>query len=66
MSFRLEYHASPHWYVQASAGANNARDYASQTFQISLKWLLNRVPAGTNLPLKTIPDWKGNRPFTFN
>ncbi len=66
VSCRLEYRASPHWYVQAFAGANNARDYVSQTFQISLKWLLNRVPAGTNLPLKTIPDWKGNRPFTFD
>jgi hypothetical protein len=66
VSFRLEYHASPHWRVQASAGANNARDYASQTFQISLKWLLNRVPAGTKLPLKTIPDWTGNQPFRFN
>lgn len=66
VSFRLEYHVAPHWYVQAFAGANNARDYASQTFQIALKCLLNRVPTGTNLPLKTIPDWKGNRPFTFN
>jgi hypothetical protein len=66
VAFRLEYHVASHWYVQASAGANNASDYSNQTFQIALKGLLSRVPKGTHLPLKLVPDWKGNPPFTFD
>jgi hypothetical protein len=65
-SFRLEYHIANHVYIQAFAGANNTRDYSSRTVQIALKFLLNRVPTGAHLALRSIPDWKGNRPFTFN
>jgi tetratricopeptide (TPR) repeat protein len=66
VSFRLEYHVAPNWYLQAFAGASNARDYASQTFSITLRYLIERVPVKANLPLKTLPDWRGDRPFRFN
>ena len=66
LSLRLDYHVAAHVYLGAIAGANNARDFASRTFQITVKCLLGRVPAGTHLPVKAIPDWKGHRPLIFD
>ena len=62
---RLEYHASPHWYVEGFAAANNARNYESRTFGFALKLLVERLPPGTNLHPKAIPDWRGRPPFGF-
>jgi hypothetical protein len=66
LAFRLAYHVAPRVYLEGFAGANNARDFASRTFQIRLNVFLSRVPTGTHLPVKPIPDWKGSRPVNFD
>jgi hypothetical protein len=66
LAFRLAYHVAPHVYLEGFAGANNARDFASRTFQIRVELFLSRVPTGTHLPVKPIPDWKGSRPVNFD
>mgnify|MGYP003694311361 CR=1 FL=1 len=58
VAFRLAYHVAPHLHLEAFAGANNARDFASRTSQLRLKLDLSQMPAGTHLPVKPIPDWK--------
>lgn len=65
LSFRLDYHIAPHWYFGAFFQANNARDFASQSFGFTLRLLTSPVPTGTPLRLKTIPNWRGDPPFTF-
>jgi tetratricopeptide (TPR) repeat protein len=65
LSFRLDYRMAPHWYLGAFATANNARNYASQTFGVTLKLLTSPVPTGTDLRPKQIPDWRGIQPFNF-
>jgi len=57
----LGWQIAPHWDVQAFGGANNARDFASRAFQISLKCFLNPVPSGTHVPVRRLPDWRGAR-----
>jgi cellulose synthase operon protein C len=66
VAFRLAYHVAPHLHLEAFAGANNARDFASRTFQLRFKLDLSQMPAGTRLPVKPIPDWKGSRPVRFD
>jgi cellulose synthase operon protein C len=66
LAFRLAYHVAPRVYLEGFAGANNARDFASRSFQIRLNFFLSRVPTGTHLPVKPIPDWKGTRPINFD
>ena len=65
VSARLEYHLSPHWYVEGFATANNARNYASRTVGFALKLLVKRLPPATNLHPNAIPDWRGRPPFRF-
>ena len=62
---QLEYHVSPHWYVQGYATANNARNYSSQTVGFALKLLVERLPTTTSLHPKAVPDWRGRAPFGF-
>ena len=38
LAFRLAYHVAPRVYLEGFAGANNARDFASRTFQIRLNF----------------------------
>jgi cellulose synthase operon protein C len=66
LAFRLAYHVAPRVYLEGFAGANNARDFASRSFQIRLNFFLSRVPTGTHLPVKPIPDWKGTSPINFD
>jgi hypothetical protein len=61
----LDYHVSPHWYVEAYATANNARNYATQTVGFALKLLVERLPTTTGLHPKAVPDWRGRAPFGF-
>ncbi len=65
VSLHLDYRPAARWYVRFYASANNARDYATQTFGITIRLLGQRLPTDTNLRLKSIPDWRGNQPFTF-
>jgi hypothetical protein len=45
------------------ATANNARNDTYQAAGFSLKFLIRRLPADTDLHPKSIPDLQGNPPF---
>jgi cellulose synthase (UDP-forming) len=66
LALRAAYHVAANVYLEGFAGANNARDFASRTFQIRLTCFFRQLPAGTRLPVKTIPDWTGSRPVKFD
>jgi tetratricopeptide (TPR) repeat protein len=59
----LEYQASPHFYIEGFATANNARNYASQAVGVGIKLLIERLPTRTSLHPKSLPDWRGRQPF---
>jgi tetratricopeptide (TPR) repeat protein len=62
---RMGYRMSPHMYLDLFATANNARDYYSQSVGFNLKFMLNRIPTGTDLLVSSIPDWTGKQPFAI-
>ncbi len=64
-ALRLGYKLAPHLYFDTFATANNARDYNTQTVGFSLKLLVHRLPTNTDLQVRSIPDWKGNQPFSI-
>lgn len=62
---RLGYRIAPHVYFDFFATGNNARNYAAQSVGFSLKILAHPLPTNTDLHVKSLPDWKGNRPFAI-
>jgi len=64
-AFRLDYQITPHTYLGILAQANNTRNFNSQAVGVTLKILMNRLPATTDMRVKTLPDWKGTDPFKF-
>jgi len=65
LSFRVDYRLAPQVSLIAFATANNARDYAARTIGISLRILTQRLPTGTGLRVRSVPDWRGRQPFSF-
>jgi hypothetical protein len=65
LSFRVDYRLASHVSLIAYATANNARDYAAQTFVISLRILMERLPTNAGLRVRSVPDWRGRQPFSF-
>jgi tetratricopeptide (TPR) repeat protein len=62
---RMGYRISPHLYLDAFATANNARDYYAQSVGFTLKFLIDRIPTGTDLLVNSIPDWTGKQTFAI-
>jgi tetratricopeptide (TPR) repeat protein len=62
---RMGYRISPHLYLDAYATANNARDYYAQSVGFTLKFMIDRIPTGTDLLVNSIPDWTGKQPFAI-
>lgn len=65
LNLRLGYRVAPHVYFSTFATANNARNYYDQSVGFSLNFMVDRIPTHTNLRVKSIPDWKGNEPFSI-
>jgi hypothetical protein len=36
-----------------------------QTVGFSLKFLFHRLPTNTDLHVNSVPDWRGNQPFSI-
>jgi hypothetical protein len=41
------------------------RDFDSRMAGVALKLLARPLPTSTDLRVKSIPEWRGNRPFGF-
>jgi tetratricopeptide (TPR) repeat protein len=65
LDIRLGYHMTPHLYFGTFATANNAQNYYEQSAGFSLKFMFDRIPTRTDLHINSIPDWRGNQPFTI-
>jgi hypothetical protein len=61
---RIGYRVAPRLYLDAFGAANNSRDYYTQCVGFSLKFMINPIPASTDLPVNSIPDWTGKQPFS--
>lgn len=64
LDLRLGYRVAPHVYLGTFATANNARNYYRQSAGFSLKFMIDRIPVRTDLPVNSIPDWSGKQPFS--
>jgi hypothetical protein len=65
VQLRMDYQITPYAYWGVFAQANNTRNFNGQAAGVTLRILMNRLPATTDLHLRTIPDWKGIEPFKF-
>lgn len=64
-SVRIAYKMAPHWYLETFGAANNSQNFATQTIGFTLRYLMHRLPANTDLHVKSIPDWRGRQPFSL-
>lgn len=65
LNIRWAYRIAPHVYLGTFATANNARNYYDQSVGFSLKFMIKRIPTRTDLRVNSIPDWKGQEPFSI-
>ena len=65
-TFRTNYRVTDHVNFGLFASANNSRNFATQAFGFSLKFLFHRVPTDPDLRVHSIPDWRGNEPFDLH
>jgi hypothetical protein len=47
------------------ATASNARDYYAQSVGFNLKFMIDRIPPGSDLLVNSIPDWTGKQAFAI-
>jgi hypothetical protein len=47
------------------ATASNAHDYYSQGVSFNLKFMIDRIPTGSDLLVNSIPDWTGKQAFVI-
>jgi tetratricopeptide (TPR) repeat protein len=62
---RMGRRISPHVYLDIFATASNARDYYAQSVGFNLKFMVGRIPTGTDLLVNSVPDWTGKQPFAI-
>jgi hypothetical protein len=65
LDFRASYQISPNWFVGVYANVNNARDYASQTASVFVRYMIHPRPIDTDLMIPSLPDWRGTQPFAL-
>jgi hypothetical protein len=65
VQLRLDHQITPYAYWGVFAQANNTRNFSGQAAGVTLRILMSRLPATTDLHLRTIPDWNGIEPFKF-
>ena len=62
---RLSYQMAPHWILGAFANANNARNYTAAAAGLFVKYTFEERPMNIETVIPSIPDWKGQQPFSF-
>lgn len=65
LDFRASYQISPNWFLGLYANVNNARDYASQTASVYVRYMIRPRPLDTDLMIPSLPDWRGTQPFAL-
>jgi len=61
---RMGYRISPHVYLDTFGTANNSRNYYTQSAGFNLRFMVDRIPTGTDLRVNLIPDWTGRQPYS--
>ncbi len=62
---RIGRRISPHVYLDMFATASNARDYYAQSVGFNLKFMVDRIPTGTDMLVNSVSDWTGKQPFAI-
>ncbi|MDQ2843836.1 MAG: cellulose synthase subunit BcsC-related outer membrane protein [Acidobacteriota bacterium] len=62
---RLSYQMTPHWFLGAFATANNARDYTAASAGLFVKYTFEERPMNLDNNVPSIPDWRGQQPFSM-
>jgi tetratricopeptide (TPR) repeat protein len=62
---RLNYQLAPHWMVGGWVNANNARDYVAYSIGLFVKYTFQPRPLSFDDSIPSVPDWRGQQPFTL-
>lgn len=62
---RLAYQMAPHWLLGAFATATNARDYTAGSGGLFVKYIFEERPMSLENPAPSVPDWRGQQPFSL-
>lgn len=62
---RLAYQMAPHWMLGAFATASNARNYTAGSAGLFVKYIFEERPMSLDNPVPSIPDWRGQQPFSL-
>jgi hypothetical protein len=62
---RVAYQMAPHWMLGAFVTASNARDYTAASGGIFAKYTFEERPMTFVQTAPSIPDWRGQQPFSF-
>jgi hypothetical protein len=56
---------SSNWFIGFYANVNNARDYAAQTVNVYVRYMIHARPLQSDLMIPSLPDWRGFQPFAL-
>jgi cellulose synthase operon protein C len=62
---QLNYQVAPHWLIGSWVNANNARNYVSYSAGLFVKYTFQARPLSFDNPVTSVPDWRGQQPFTL-
>ena len=62
---RLNYQIAAHWMVGGWVNANNARNYVSYSTGLFVKYTFQPRPLSFDDAIPSVPDWRGQQPFTL-
>ncbi len=62
---QVNYQLAPHWMVGGWVNANNARDYVSYSTGLFVKYTFQARPLSFDNSITSIPDWRGQQPFSL-
>jgi tetratricopeptide (TPR) repeat protein len=62
---QLNYQLAPHWMVGGWVNANNSRNYVSYSAGLFVKYTFQARPLSFDNSISSVPDWRGQQPFTL-
>jgi hypothetical protein len=62
---RINYQLAPHWLLGAWVNTNNSRNYVSTSAGLFINYTFQARPLSFDNPIASVPDWRGQQPFTL-
>jgi Tfp pilus assembly protein PilF len=62
---RINYQINPQLFLGFFVSANNARNYVTSSAGLSVTYSFDPKPESLDHPVSSVPDWKGQQPFSL-